>query len=38
VFVLPAFLLATARRKREPAPESDAAGPPDVRHAAAAPG
>jgi len=39
VFVLPAFLLATARRKQEPAPEEPgAAGPPDVRHAAAAPG
>jgi Cu/Ag efflux pump CusA len=39
VFVLPAFLLATARQKQEPAPEKrDAAGPPDVQHAAAAPG
>ena len=38
VFVLPAFLLATARRKQEPAPEEPGAGPPDVRHAAATPG
>ncbi len=39
VFVLPAFLLATVRRKQEPAPEApDAPGPPDVRHPAAAPG
>jgi Cu/Ag efflux pump CusA len=39
VFVLPAFLLATVRRKQEPAPEAPhAPGPPDVRHPAAAPG
>jgi len=39
VFVLPAFLLAAARQRQGPAPEErDDAGPPDVRHAAAAPG
>jgi Cu/Ag efflux pump CusA len=39
VFVLPAFLLATVRRRQEPAPEApDASRPPDVRHPAAAPG
>jgi hypothetical protein len=39
VFVLPAFLLTTVRRKQEPVPEApDAPGPPDVRHPAAAPG
>jgi Cu/Ag efflux pump CusA len=37
--VLPALLLATARRKREPAPEApDAPGSPGTRHAAVAPG
>jgi Cu/Ag efflux pump CusA len=39
VFVLPAFLLATVRRKQEPTPEAPyPPGPPDVRHPAAAPG
>jgi HME family heavy-metal exporter len=39
VFVLPAFLLPTVRRKQEPAPEAPhAPGPPDVRHPATAPG
>jgi Cu/Ag efflux pump CusA len=39
VLVLPACLLATARRKQKPVPEEPgAAGPPDVQHAAAAPG
>jgi Cu/Ag efflux pump CusA len=38
VFVLPAFLVATVRQEREPAPAEPGAGPPDVRHAAAAPG
>jgi Cu/Ag efflux pump CusA len=37
--LLPAFLLATARRWREPAAEApDAPGSPDARHAAALPG
>jgi HME family heavy-metal exporter len=39
VLVLPALLLATERRRREPAPEApDAPGSPGTRHAAAAPG
>jgi Cu/Ag efflux pump CusA len=37
-FVLPAFLLATAGRRQESAPEKPEAGPPGVRHAAATPG
>jgi Cu/Ag efflux pump CusA len=39
VFVLPAFLLAAARRRREPALRApDTSGSPDARHPAAAPG
>jgi Cu/Ag efflux pump CusA len=39
VLVLPALLLATERRRREPAPEApDAPGSSGTRHAAAAPG